>query len=107
MLRSDLGKVRSAMGLDDKSLAEGASSEDDRQRLAALYVDKYLEGVANNKSSFVSVPPFLAARLREQSSWRVTSAGIERVLERATELRASLDSLRPAPKDSGGSNATR
>jgi hypothetical protein len=106
MLRSDLAKVRSAMGLDDQGLAEGASSKEDRLRLAALYVDKYLEGVANNKSSFVSVPPFLAARLREQSRWTVSSAGIERVLQRGTELRASLDSLRPATTDSGGSNVT-
>ena len=70
-------------------------------------MDQYLEQLASNQTGFVSVPPFLAAQLRERASWSVTAAGVERVFERSTELRALVDSLRPStgtpvePADSG------
>jgi hypothetical protein len=109
MLRSDLDKVRKALNLDDAKLKDQATPIADRQRLAALYVDTYLESVANNKAPFVSVPPFLASRLRDESSWKVSSAGVERVLEKSTALRAVVDSMRPAATlpDSGGINGKR
>ena len=112
LLRRDLAAVRKALGLDDPKLATVGGSVEDRQRMAALYVDSYLEAVANNKTAFASVPPFLAERLRGQYSWHITPAGVERVLERSTELRAMMDSMRvaapPAPAtDSGGSDAKR
>ena len=82
--------------------------------MAALHVDQYLEGVANNRTRFVWVPPFLAARLRARMSWRVEPAGVDRVLERGRELRSMVDSLRPpapaapaAPADSGGTNVRK
>ena len=113
MLRRDLAKVRTAVGLDDKAFAEPGMMAEQKEHLAALHVDQYLETLAGNKTQFVAVPPFLAARLRAQRKWEVTSAGIERVLERSTELRAMVDSLRPAtppgasPTDSGGKNAAK
>lgn len=110
ILRRDLVKVRAAIALDAKTLADSGASDEQKRRVAALHVDQYLEQLANNRTGFVSVPPFLAARLRERSTWSVTSAGIDRVLERSTELRAMVDSLRPVtpapaePADSGAAN---
>ena len=109
LLRRDLKALRVALALDRGSVPDSGTVEE-RRRLAALNVDRYLEAVASNRVTFVSVPPFLAARLRDQSKWRVISAGVERVLERGTELRAVVDSLRPTtpPADSaGGPNAKR
>jgi len=112
VLRRDLDKVRKALNLTDSSVTDTTKSLADRQKQAALYIDMYLDAVANNKAAFVSVPPFLAARLRDQAHWRVTSAGVERVLQRSTEIRATVDSLRPesppAGRDSaGGVNGKR
>ena len=82
-----------------------------RARMAEVKVDQYLEGVASNRARFVAVPAFLASRLRERGSWRVVSAGIDRVLARAEALKIAMDSARaasPSPAtDSGGANAKR
>jgi hypothetical protein len=96
ILRRDLARVRTAVGLDDTALARTGTSPDDKRRVAALRVDQYLDQLANNKTSFVGVPSFLAAQLRSRSPWSVSSAGVERVFERSSELRAMVDSLKPA-----------
>jgi hypothetical protein len=42
------------------------------------------------------VPPFLADTLRAEADWDVSPAGIEQVIERARQMRLSLDPP-PAP----------
>ncbi|MBI4421204.1 MAG: peptidyl-prolyl cis-trans isomerase [Gemmatimonadetes bacterium] len=118
LLRRDLDQLRQALAIDGKALPPDSGGVEARQRVAALHVDQYLEAVAENRTRFVSVPPFLAMRLRERTPWRVVPAGIDRVLERGRELRAMVDSLRPpqpppattdtlAAADSGGANGRR
>ena len=106
MLRRNLDRVRTALALNEGKLKDTLVSITERQKLAALHVDTYLEAVSNNTAAFVDLPPFLSARLRNQSRWEVSSAGVERALERSGELRAVVDSLRPAtPPDTGRVNA--
>ncbi len=110
LLRRDLAMTRKALGLTDTALAKATPT--DRRRFAALYVDHYLEGIAANKVDFAGVPPFLAAQLRQRYPWRVSSAGVDRVFERSSQLRGLVDSLAPASPpapvvDSGGANAKR
>lgn len=107
ILRRDLAQLSKGLGIDAAALPD--SNTENRLRLAAVQIDRYLEAVAANRATFVAVPPFLAARLREKGEWRVVSAGIDRVLARAEALKAAFDSARaasPAPQtDSGGTNA--
>jgi hypothetical protein len=50
------------------------------------------------------MPQQLGAALRDKYSWRINQAGIDRAVERAQTLRASLDSAKAgkAPPPSGG-----
>jgi hypothetical protein len=73
------------------------------QEAVALRVFSYLQAIAQNEKRLQSVPPFLADTLRAEADWRVSPAGVEQVLERARQMRLSLDAP-PAP--AGGAPAT-
>ena len=96
-LKRDIIEVRAALGLD-VALATTAT-ESERQRAIEETVGEYIRGmlaaagiiaVRGRPESYV--PVFLADKFRAEMRWNVSSAGLDRVVERATALRAQLES---------------
>ncbi len=90
-LGDEIAQVRGALKLDTLPEAMAGDAEA-RRRLVEEKVMQYFDLFANNLPQLVPVPRFLADRLREEQKWRVFPSGVKRAYERATQLRASLDS---------------
>jgi hypothetical protein len=76
--------------LDLRGAAGGDSAATPRAK-----VEAYLERVLAGQARFFPLPSFLGEALRERADWAVNPAGVRRALERAREIRAASDSLRP------------
>ena len=87
-----LALLRAAMRIAPDSLDAAANTELERYSIASLRVDEYLEATAKEERRFIPIPSYLANLLREEHSWRVIPAGLERVLDRARELRSAMTS---------------
>ncbi len=94
---NNVAVVRATMNITDQSLGDTATTVSERSRQLELRIDQYLQAIARNERTFVSVPPYLADTLRASKEWEVYSAGVDRVVERAEELRALLPSSEFAP----------
>jgi len=77
-------------------LADSAEATQDRERLAAQRVNRYVEALLAQQAQFVEVPPPLLFALRDKFDSRVVDAGLDRALEAAHRVRAQADSLRAA-----------
>ncbi len=90
-LADEMAEVRRVLKLD--SIPQGvAGDREGRRRLVEAKIMQYFDLFAKDLPQLVPVPRFLADRLREEQKWRVFPSGVRRAYERATELRASLDS---------------
>ncbi len=85
--RLDLLAMESHLGVAPESLA--ADSARQRPDVAAHHVDQYFAGIVSDPQGhpFFEVPAFLADVLRDRSPWSISPAGVDRALEKATELR--------------------
>jgi hypothetical protein len=98
-LRRELSLLGAGLGVPNDSLPQyRALPAAARHDLVQGRVLDYLVAASQNRKRLQTVPPFLADRLRAEAKWSVVPAGVERVLERARELRLALDSVpgRPA-----------
>jgi peptidyl-prolyl cis-trans isomerase D len=84
------------LGLEPRSLADSGKSVPERERIAAARVESLLDRVMLGQAQAIQVPLPAQSVLAMMYSTKVTPAGIERAVERATRLRASADSLRQA-----------
>ena len=84
------------LGISPEMLADSASTKEERVRLATARADRYLERVIADEAPFVNVPPPVEAALRAKYSHAVNSAGLDRALQQAVRIRASVDSTRTA-----------
>jgi hypothetical protein len=75
---------------------DSASTAEGRARLAMARVNDYFDRAISGRAQFVPIPPLLSQALRERGDWSIDAAAVQRAVERATALRASADSLRPA-----------
>jgi len=87
--RSDFQVLLAAVGVAPESLALDTMARSNRPAAAARRVWDYFVGITSNSQAhrFFEVPPFLADLLREKYPWSVSTAGVDRALERAKELR--------------------
>jgi hypothetical protein len=93
-LRRELALLGGLLGFPHDSLpAYRALPLATRQALVQTNVLNYLEAVAQNRRRLQVVPAALADRLRAEAKWSVVPAGVERVLERARQIRLALDSV--------------
>jgi hypothetical protein len=96
-LSRNLSLLSAALQIDPASMQDSASRNPARRAsVVAEKVDKYLDDIANDRQRFMVVPQLLSVRLRAQANWEVVSAGVDRALQRATQLRASADSAKNA-----------
>ena len=86
----------SQLGIDPKSLADSAKTPADRERLAAVRVEAFLDRVLAGQAQPVPVPAPLQIVLMDKYDAKVNDAGIDRAVERAAKLRATADSARSA-----------
>ena len=100
--RQDLEQMKARLGVTPESLAADSASR--RAEVAAHHVDDYFAGLisAPGTHPFFEVPAFLADVLRDRATWSISPAGIDRALEKATELRGptapnNLPQMTPAP----------
>jgi hypothetical protein len=84
------------LGVAPAQLADSAEATQDRERLAAQRVNRYVEALLAQQAQFVEVPPPLLFALRDKFDSRVVDAGLDRALEAAHRVRAQADSLRAA-----------
>lgn len=84
------------LGLDPRSLADSGKSAPERERIAAARVEDLLDRVMAGQAQAVAVPLPAQSVLALMYKTKVTPAGLDRVVERASRLRASADSQRMA-----------
>ncbi len=94
-LANVLEPLSEQMGLD--SVLALTTDPSLRFRAVEAQVLAYLSAVVSGTKDLLTVPPFLARKLRAESDWDVSQAGVDRVVERAVALRAQLDSIAPPP----------
>jgi hypothetical protein len=103
--RADFLLLVAAVGVAPESLALDTMARSNRPGAAARRVDSYFVGITASPPlrTFYEVPPFLADLLREKYPWNVSTAGVDRALERAKELRgpetpsSGQPMMQPAP----------
>ena len=84
------------MGISPKSLADSAKSSGERERLAAVRVDAFIEKIMAGQAQPIPVPAPLQIVLMDKYDASVNPAGIDRAVEQATRIRASADSAKAA-----------
>ena len=92
---SALDTLKSEMQLSDPTITDESVSADERQKLAALKVEQYFDGLVEGKIRLRPLPAALATLLRERMPYRLFDAGISRAVESAQTLRAKSDSTAP------------
>ena len=85
-----------ALGIDPKSLADSAKTVDARERLAAARVERYIDRVMDGTVQPLPVAAPLQIVLMQKYDFKVNPQGIDRAVERATQLRTAADSSRKA-----------
>jgi hypothetical protein len=92
--RAQLDTLRREMGLDTTSLWDTTAAVADRNKVAAMKVDQYFDGLIAGKSRLRPLPSALAGVLRDESSYRLYDAGINRAVELAEAERRKSDSTK-------------
>ena len=83
-METRLGVTAAALGADSAARGSGG-----RAAAAARRADLYFAGLVSEPTAhpFFELPPFLSDVLRSRTAWDVSPAGVQRALEKATELR--------------------
>jgi hypothetical protein len=92
--RSQIDTLRAEMGLDDSSLGDSTAAVTERNKVAALKLEQYFDGLVGGKTRLRPLPSALATLLRDRSSYRIHDAGINRAIELAQAQKTQADSAR-------------
>jgi PPIC-type PPIASE domain len=99
---STLSIIRTLLGIDSVMPGDSAATTAGRERFVVARVDAYFDRAVNGQAQFYPIPPLLALELRRRGTWSIDAAAVQRAVQRAQELRASADSLRPPGAGGGG-----
>ncbi|MFL5491723.1 MAG: hypothetical protein ACJ8AV_09905, partial [Gemmatimonadales bacterium] len=90
--RAQVDSLRADMGLDTAGLWDSTVSAADRNKVAATKVEDYFGRLGSGKSRLRPLPAAMGSLLRDQSSYRVYDAGLNRAVELAQAQRPKTDS---------------
>ena len=82
------------LNVDPSTLNDSGSTAADRERIAAARIDRYVDELLAERARFVPIQEPLQTVLRNKYDAKINDAGIERAVERAMRVRATLDSTR-------------
>jgi peptidyl-prolyl cis-trans isomerase D len=84
------------LGLDPRMLADSGKSVPERERIAAEHVESLLDRIMAGQAQAIQVPTPAQSVLALMYKTRTMPAGLDRVVESASKVRASADSARLA-----------
>jgi len=87
--------LRTEMGLQGGDIADSGVAIGDREKVAALKVERYFDDLIAGKTRLRPLPSALATLLRERMPYDVHEAGVNRSVELATEIKDKADSAAP------------
>lgn len=87
-------RVWTELKISPPTLADSAPAPAQRERVASEMVESYMDKLVLDQVPYVEVPMPLSEVLREKYDYTVNRAGIARSLERASKVRAAIDSTR-------------
>jgi hypothetical protein len=90
-----LDSLKTEMGLDGAGASDSTASPAEREKAAALRVERYFDLLMEGKARLRPIPSALATLLRERLPYTVHDAGVTRAFELATEEKAKADSAAP------------
>lgn len=100
---TQLDTLKAEMDLKAPELTDSSISQAEREKIAALKVEKYFDQLVAGKTRLRPLPSALAGLLRDELPYQVNDAGVTRAVELALQKRAESDStagapaMRPAP----------
>jgi peptidyl-prolyl cis-trans isomerase D len=93
-----VGNAWTQLGIAPAQLSDSATTEQERERVAAARIEAYVDRLLSNQAQFVPVPSEVSELLRDTYEWKIANAGVERAIERARRIRATRDSTRAASR---------
>ena len=82
------------LNVDPSTLNDSGSTAADRERIAATRVDRFVDELLAERVRFLPIQEPLQTVLRDKYEAKINDAGLERAVERAMRVRATLDSTR-------------
>lgn len=82
------------IGISPDRLADSARTPSAKASLASSRVETYMEALIFNNARFIPVTPAIEGVLFDKYEHKINDAGIDRALERAAKVRATLDSTK-------------
>lgn len=93
-----VGNAWAQLGVAPTQLSDSATTEQERERVAAARIEAYVDRLLANQAQFVPVPTEVSELLRDTYDWKIANAGVERAIERARRIRTTRDSTRAASR---------
>jgi len=101
---SQVGFLRTTIGIEPSRLADSAATVEERKRLAQIKVEAYIRDLLADRKQLIEPPAYLAFTLRDRMGGRIRGEGLETAYLRAEEVRAALPP-QPSPSTQGGVGA--
>ncbi|MES2524254.1 MAG: peptidylprolyl isomerase [Gemmatimonadota bacterium] len=92
--KQNLLQTWAALGVEPAKLADSAKSGGDKEKIAGSRIEAYFDKLVKNEAQFVDVAYPIARALQKKYAFSVNDAGLDRVVERAKQVRASADSAK-------------
>ncbi len=93
---TQLDTLTMEMGIAGPDVTDSTIPLDEREKIAALKVEQYFDGLVGGKVRMRPLPSALAGLLREKMPYQIYEAGVSRAVELAQQRRSEADSA-PGP----------
>lgn len=92
--KNNLYQTWAALGVDPVKLADSAKTGGDKEKIAGSRIEAFFDKLIKNEVQFVDVSYPIARALQKKYDFAVNDAGLDRVVERAKQVRATVDSAK-------------
>lgn len=91
---NNLLQTWTALGVDPVKLADSAKAGGDKEKIAGARIEAFFDKLIKNEVQFVDVSYPIARALQKKYPFSVSDAGLDKVVERAKQVRATGDSVK-------------